>query len=182
MGGDRFIPARAGNTPAQSPCVSGVAVHPRAGGEHWPHPGSFEDLFGSSPRGRGTPGSLHRIHFSLRFIPARAGNTASATLDEPATAVHPRAGGEHPNQDTGTGRLSGSSPRGRGTRDNRSGQVYRVRFIPARAGNTVTGHPIRSRKPVHPRAGGEHVVAPEHVVITIGSSPRGRGTPAVSST
>ena len=73
---------------------------------------------------------------------------------------------------------TGSSPRGRGTRtgicrSNRSG-----RFIPAWAGNTAHDHRDTSELSVHPRVGGEHVEAPAVVAVTLGSSPRGRGTRA----
>ena len=51
----RFIPARAGNTSAVAETASVAAVHPRACGEHLLRKGRFDELFGSSPRVRGTP-------------------------------------------------------------------------------------------------------------------------------
>ncbi len=53
---DRFIPARAGNTPTSAPRTSHSAVHPRASGEHVGFGLGFESVGGSSPRERGTPG------------------------------------------------------------------------------------------------------------------------------
>ena len=73
----RFIPARAGNTRPGRPPRRSPPVHPRAGGEHMTGAPPLTDTSGSSPRGRGTRpyrGSCRGVH---RFIPARAGNTAS---------------------------------------------------------------------------------------------------------
>ena len=160
----RFIPARAGNTfPASRRCASLRTVHPRAGGEHpLAQVVTRVRQAGSSPRGRGTRRHGERLHREdHRFIPARAGNTASR-------AAHSGS--------------NGSSPRGRGTRDSRSrrgasgmtvhpragGEHVRcgsnsrsatTRFIPARAGNTPRARAVRLRRKCH------------------GSSPRGRGTP-----
>ena len=153
----RFIPARAGNT-LGTDCVR-VVVH------------------GSSSRGRGTPVAPLRALHIRRFIPARAGNTRWPKPWDSRCPVHPRAGGEH---DTGR-RLSpagtGSSPRGRGTLSAPRSGVRAHRFIPARAGNTalLPGRP--GRRPVHPRAGGEHSFPFDQPPSQSGSSPRGRGTP-----
>ncbi len=51
----RFIPAPAGNTSAQLPAVFLVPVHPRACGEHTELSEARLNLYGSSPRLRGTP-------------------------------------------------------------------------------------------------------------------------------
>src|SRR5690625_5607345 len=50
----------------------------------------------------------------------------------------------------------GSSPRVRGTLQDRSVQALRSRFIPAGAGNTPIGHVTDARVRVHPRGCGEH--------------------------
>ena len=144
---------------------SRATVHPRAGGEHALDRERclLPCLYGSSPRGRGTRARAARARTSRRFIPARAGNTA--TTSDP---VHPRAGGEHP--------LTGSSPRGRGTHwiPRRVGPLNR--FIPARAGNTSISLSSSPRRSVHPRAGGEHNDFLRARWVGYGSSPRGRGT------
>ena len=71
----RFIPAWAGNTSPALQAAGNRAVHPRVGGEH---PASMlpePTLYGSSPRGRGTPAAARCGRISERFIPEWAGNT-----------------------------------------------------------------------------------------------------------
>ena len=53
----------------------GVAVHPRAGGEHRQDQLLSLRTVGSSLRGRGTQHLVGRREPDHRFIPARAGNT-----------------------------------------------------------------------------------------------------------
>ncbi len=152
----RFIPARAGNTARRNPAGGCRPV--------------------SSPRGRGT--LLRRDAHALegRFIPARAGNTSPASAPGRPSAVHPRAGGEHV-QVRGQGKAcSGSSPRGRGTREVVLPVLGCSRFIPARAGNTARAGSPGGSSPVHPRAGGEHSSTATSRRPCSGSSPRGRGT------
>ena len=95
-----------------------------------------------------------------------------------STTVHPRAGGEHVAARAPRAHTAGSSPRGRGTRAPGPARHEHDRFIPARAGNTLQGVRDARPGPVHPRAGGEHVTCQGPVGYAIGSSPRGRGTPA----
>ena len=131
---------------------------------------------GSSPRRRGTPHRGSAARPGRRFIPARAGNTGSFRRRARTRPVHPRAGGEHA-EPTACARLSsGSSPRGRGTRHGgRSSRTW-LRFIPARAGNTICEKGRRTGITVHPRAGGEHGPCGGVAGRAGGSSPRGRGT------
>ena len=153
-----------------------TTVHPRAGGEHVNARIGASTTVGSSPRGRGTqlPGRLPGA--GGRFIPARAGNTATSPSRRRRRAVHPRAGGEHEFPGSGIPRLNGSSPRGRGTRQRSLRFRAGHRFIPARAGNTPGALPSRGRGAVHPRAGGEHGNLFRSDAAADGSSPRGRGT------
>ena len=133
----RFIPARAGNTPSPALIDHLPAVHPRTGGEHYHRVADLAAWNGSSPHGRGTLAGESKENVFERFIPARAGNTFSGAWPKCAGTVHPRTGGEHQRgiawemdrirfiparggehmQATGrSGRKCGSSPHGRGTR------------------------------------------------------------------
>ena len=134
--GERFIPARAGNTCSLLRGLLGLSVHPRAGGEHCHAVGGLFLVHGSSPRGRGTPPGPRRRPRRARFIPARAGNTRRSARRGWPGSVHPRAGGEHSSLTAVTAPSSGSSPRGRGTHRIRLFLSAPLRFIPARAGNT----------------------------------------------
>ena len=174
----RFIPARAGNTRHGCPRRRCRTVHPRAGGEHAQELLDSVGYDGSSPRGRGTQRADPRRADGRRFIPARAGNTTCCPGSMRRSSVHPRAGGEHVSPAGASSAWSGSSPRGRGTPLLDVQHRREQRFIPARAGNTKSLMPHPHSGPVHPRAGGEHRMAPPCALRRGGSSPRGRGTPA----
>ena len=131
---------------------------------------------GSSPRVRGTPGQPGAGRWLARFIPARAGNTSP---DQPPTGerpVHPRACGEHRLEENRNEQIDGSSPRVRGTHAAYLALAVGKRFIPARAGNTRAHSPAVPPGPVHPRACGEHSASEGGGVVSVGSSPRVRGT------
>ncbi len=133
---------------------------------------------GSSPRVRGTLGSVVSHGALQRFIPACAGNTWPHPAPACCHAVHPRVCGEHSIANLSYGVSSGSSPRVRGTPKVRQAIWRRGRFIPACAGNTPisTGHPEPAS--VHPRVCGEHVTSVLQNPPWPGSSPRVRGTPS----
>ena len=172
----RFIPARAGNTGYRSQGGRMSRVHPRACGEHSGQRPSEPGTSGSSPRVRGTRGVGRSLAHQERFIPARAGNTSPRSRRSSATAVHPRACGEHGLNFPACLRHGGSSPRVRGTPVVGAGERDVYRFIPARAGNTRRGPGSRRRTPVHPRACGEHLTGSVVSEGWRGSSPRVRGT------
>ena len=82
-------------------------------------------------------------------------------------------GGEHDGRARTFDRLSGSSPRGRGTQCRGYAPGYDGRIIPAWAGNTSSG-PRRSFSLAdHPRVGGEHDGRARTLLRLSGSSPRG---------
>ncbi len=70
----------------------------------------------------------------------------------------------------------GSSPRVRGTEYMADIQIFTGRFIPACAGNSLTGNKQMKMYPVHPRVCGEQGKEAERKPIYYGSSPRVRGT------
>ena len=70
----------------------------------------------------------------------------------------------------------GSPPRRRGTPVSRIPLCANLRFTPAQAGNTRRRCESSRRRPVHPRAGGEHRIGLRPPVTYDGSPPRRRGT------
>ena len=135
-GGNRVIPAWAGNTPDDAKRNLHQAGHPRVGGEHSQIPARTLHGFGSSPRGRGTRMYRNALILLLRVIPAWAGNTADDQIHELCLTGHPRVGGEHRTMTAKTFIPGGSSPRGRGTRNATRLLFSESRVIPAWAGNT----------------------------------------------
>ena len=97
--------------------VRSAPVHPRACGERTLGETHIPDLFGSSPRLRGTDGWRWRRSDQRRFIPAPAGNGSGRTAIAAFRAVHPRACGERAEAVVACASERGSSPRLRGTDD-----------------------------------------------------------------
>ncbi len=176
----RFIPAFAGNTIDPDRGYRARPVHPRVCGEHRAWVPQMRRRVGSSPRLRGTPGDSAAGGRALRFIPAFAGNTSSAPQARHRPSVHPRVCGEHTATGTRDATSVGSSPRLRGTRSISHSCSARCRFIPAFAGNTPPVIIQGRGWPVHPRVCGEHCGIRTETVSNFGSSPRLRGTPAVT--
>ena len=174
----RIIPAWAGNTAPRSADPPRRPDHPRVGGEH-PDTARYGLLRGgSSPRGRGTrPPAPHGSGIP-RIIPAWAGNTALSGTPSAPGSDHPRVGGEHPIDPEESRASNGSSPRGRGTRVLSWPVPVEARIIPAWAGNTHAAIHRGELVPDHPRVGGEHQRIDCRFSRFVGSSPRGRGTPA----
>ena len=153
----RFIPAGAGNTRSLRSSKSRQSVHPRRRGEHAGREQVLPAGCGSSPQARGTP----------RVAPAWAA----------PSSVHPRRRGEHTSGGSWLRRSLGSSPQARGTRQKCGRHRWRMRFIPAGAGNTCTRVSSVSPSMVHPRRRGEHFSARTSAACICGSSPQARGTP-----
>ena len=91
----RFIPARAGNTACPRTAPPRPPVHPRSRGEHMSGALVANVRIGSSPLARGTQARGARRQALGRFIPARAGNTATWASSATRGTVHPRSRGEH---------------------------------------------------------------------------------------
>ena len=142
FGSDRlvgFIPARAGQPSGPFPRRHPPAVHSRAGGAALLLLLVSCTMRGSSPRGRGSPGSEESSPAPEGFIPARAGQPKCASGWWTPRRVHPRAGGAAQWATDNADRVQGSSPRGRGSREGRRGHRTRHGFIPARAGQPTPG-------------------------------------------
>mgnify|MGYP000910733686 CR=1 FL=1 len=171
----RLIPARAGKTRGVHVCAWRGAAHPRAGGENDPHVIGLEQGRGSSPRGRGKHALQLRPALVARLIPARAGKTEQKARGCPSWTAHPRAGGENAVFRRADRSPGGSSPRGRGKRQERCDDAINGRLIPARAGKTPGAVDPRFQLRAHPRAGGENIPSKFRPSREQGSSPRGRG-------
>ena len=91
----RFIPARAGNTQKSESCTVCHSVYPRSRGEHPPLDQSAQIRSGLSPLARGTLKLPPSQNHSIRFIPARAGNTSFQIPSFISGTVYPRSRGEH---------------------------------------------------------------------------------------
>ena len=172
----RLIPAPAGNTCTACAVRAGSAAHPRACGEHQSGNTFMWQPGGSSPRLRGTQVRWDVELEINRLIPAPAGNTTGAATPQTHEPAHPRACGEHPSHETPASSNFGSSPRLRGTRDDRGLHLALGRLIPAPAGNTISTQADAWATTAHPRACGEHLHSRPHGTLTHGSSPRLRGT------
>ena len=89
---------------------------------------------------------------------------------------HPRVCGEHNIASTQALRMSGSSPRMRGTPSGALATGSCIGIIPAYAGNTCRSARSRSKARDHPRVCGEHYNEAGASTTVPGSSPRMRGT------
>ncbi len=114
-----------------------------------------------------------------RFIPAGAGNRRGRPGRPARTPVHPRGCGEQPASACAAPRCRGSSPRVRGTGLVNQSLAFKLRFIPAGAGNRLGTTGPHAEGAVHPRGCGEQRAGRVHRGANTGSSPRVRGTDAV---
>ena len=171
-----IIPAHAGNTTCSTHSSARYRDHPRACGEHEGRTRDELAEMGSSPRMRGTPGWRLARHGGYGIIPAHAGNTHVVSNARCNVRDHPRACGEHLGHKLLPGNSGGSSPRMRGTRWLFLMLPPFLGIIPAHAGNTGTPSPTSSTCGDHPRACGEHYPLPPLPFMSLGSSPRMRGT------
>ena len=151
-----IIPACAGNTPYGMRNASSNGDHPRMCGEHMVTLNVASQQLGSSPHVRGT---LERTIVSIEsagIIPACAGNTTPAEACAASDRDHPRMCGEHRLLDSKKNDVAGSSPHVRGTLAISPYPRFRLRIIPACAGNTRLVSVGSPRVRDHPRMCGEH--------------------------
>ena len=155
--------------------TSGEGAHPRVGGENKDALAAVKGTAGSSPRGRGKRQQDVTVQDLEGLIPAWAGKTFSPAASISAARAHPRVGGENTACSAGRAHVMGSSPRGRGKRDNTQQFFPHFGLIPAWAGKTkrAVSRGILAR--AHPRVGGENTVKSSPTSSLRGSSPRGRG-------
>ena len=172
----RFIPACAGNAAFYRNYSPLRPVHPRVCGERFWRFGRWRHHLGSSPRVRGTPAERERDLIALRFIPACAGNACRSGTQTAPRSVHPRVCGERFADLVCRQHHLGSSPRVRGTLQQRHAHHAQGRFIPECAGNAQGWNPYQTQWTVHPRVCGERSARAINSASAAGSSPRVRGT------
>ena len=114
-----IIPAHAGLTPGAICYACAPWDHPRACGAHLMSNKQKKVVKGSSPRMRGSLTVVVAAAYDEGIIPAHAGLTKSATSFCVIPRDHPRACGAHRNWGGARCRVSGSSPRMRGSLDGR---------------------------------------------------------------
>ena len=171
-----IIPAYAGNTTARNASTKAKRDHPRICGEHSRRGSAGLSFGGSSPRMRGTPFVVIAVTVWRGIIPAYAGNTLPVLPNPFSPRDHPRVCGEHGEIDVCMAGNMGSSPRMRGTRQERVERRGRLGIIPAYAGNTRRESTAAQYPEDHPRVCGEHFHSWFGTVHGLGSSPRMRGT------
>ena len=111
-----------------------------------------------------------------RFIPAGAGNSATACCVTVTAPVYPRWRGELIGVFSFDAGFYGLSPLARGTLTPDGIDEFPVRFIPAGAGNSVWFAPAASGSTVYPRWRGE-LNSPIRIILCFdGLSPLARGT------
>ena len=175
-----LIPAWAGKTSRPSRHPRYRRAHPRVGGENWEN--VVKPLWegGSSPRGRGKRSICERWVRAERLIPAWAGKTCRTSSRLPAPLAHPRVGGENGYDLCDCLGRVGSSPRGRGKLKPLWEGFASAGLIPAWAGKTHARDWSGGGDRAHPRVGGENSRRACRSAPTTGSSPRGRGKPALT--
>ena len=154
-GGERIIPALAGNTSCCSFFGSVRGDHPRSRGEYEGAKHVTPHHRGSSPLSRGIHDMRAAGKADRGIIPALAGNTCGRFPRLNGGPDHPRSRGEyvlhHPSQ------------------------KLLARIIPALAGNTGAASRDQAKAWDHPRSRGEYMSALRTTREVTGSSPLSRG-------
>ncbi len=149
--------------------------HPRACGEHTARFAAISAASGSSPRVRGACKGVQGMAGPHGVIPARAGSMQAIVRFQWLYWGHPRACGEHLENENAKLRELGSSPRVRGACNAVTYGATGNRVIPARAGSIIASVIYEPCFGGHPRACGEHRVPQPGGLLPAGSSPRVRG-------
>ena len=130
---------------------------------------------GSSPLSRGIRVPVWKPTFSVRIIPALAGNTGCQNSRGAHRRDHPRSRGEYSPNSAPSGTNSGSSPLSRGIPASARSLFVLIRIIPALAGNTGPGITKVPGVRDHPRSRGEYCTYTTINGVLFGSSPLSRG-------
>ena len=174
-GGERIIPASAGQTAAMSAGLAPNADHPRECGANQVARLNSDGISGSSPRVRGKPLGRRASARPSRIIPASAGQTETSRLTLKAPTDHPRECGANHSWMYARRRQFGSSPRVRGKLIGLLSRIFGNRIIPASAGQTSSSVGGATTTTDHPRECGANLTQSCSIERVIGSSPRVRG-------
>ena len=175
----RSIPACAGETRFRPATGGGGGVYPRVCGGNASSPPCSVVMSGLSPRVRGKRRWTICASASRRSIPACAGETGGGHGVVSCCSVYPRVCGGNTARHRQRAPPSGLSPRVRGKHQQAAHRGFRMRSIPACAGETGVcvdqqGHPW-----VYPRVcGGNRQPRPFQYQVQ-GLSPRVRGKPII---
>ena len=151
-------------------------VHPRVCGEaSFVVPGRVAHP-GPSPRVRGSLEARIRLEVDEGSIPACAGKPRSYARTGRGSEVHPRVCGEAVRARTGPDRVTGPSPRVRGSPAAPVQSASATGSIPACAGKPRTASPKPTSPRVHPRVCGEAAEKRIRDDAPLGPSPRVRGS------
>ena len=126
---------------------------------------------------RGSPQVNEKGGHDYGIIPAHAGLTHLDPHRDESLWDHPRACGAHTFFSFQLPPIKGSSPRMRGSRMYRCVDRLTRGIIPAHAGLTGLRLRVSTCRKDHPRACGAHCDVTAFIRLSLGSSPRMRGSP-----
>ena len=176
-----IIPAGAGLTRLAAERERHSRNHPRGCGAHHPHHADRACEAGSSPRVRGSQQRILERFYRVGIIPAGAGLTPFSTPLFMDSRDHPRGCGAHPADSIDYQLKQGSSPRVRGSPARLFTTFSQLGIIPAGAGLTFSRAKLHSTTRDHPRGCGAHFAPCQKLRNSQGSSPRVRGSRAISA-
>ena len=171
-----IIPAGAGLTPPVGLPRFLLRDHPRGCGAHQCRVTDHTWMWGSSPRVRGSLNEDLGKWVLDGIIPAGAGLTSELFDATIIARDHPRGCGAHGYRGKATTRSKGSSPRVRGSRCRGILGIGQDGIIPAGAGLTCSRPACHPMCRDHPRGCGAHSSDTSTIWMSLGSSPRVRGS------
>ena len=175
-------PPRARGRPRRpSPTSSGQREHPRVRGEDPPPAGLRAHLLGTPPRARGRQNGEHVETRLTGNTPACAGKTTRCWGRPTPSWEHPRVRGEDVWYPPAWSIRMGTPPRARGRRSAIGATHEWIGNTPACAGKTRLRRRRSDQQREHPRVRGEDHSAVRSNAATVGTPPRARGRPPLSS-
>ena len=153
-GGQRPIPARAGQPCARSMPETRRRAYPRSRGATWPGHAAAGQAQGLSPLARGNLTKICAGYGTFGPIPARAGQPPFPIRLRFARTAYPRSRGATAGHPARRARSAGLSPLARGNRPSHRRRARRRGPIPARAGQPIATATHKSEDRAYPRSRG----------------------------